>query len=158
MADNTRFGRPPAFESAEQLQQLIDAYFAKCDARVTTKFDKDGNMTATSNPEPYTMSGLALSVGVDRQTILNYSNKDNFFGTIKAARSKVEQDVERRLMETQNQTGAIFNLKNNFNWVDKSESDVNAKVSTTITVGSQQAADSIGRLDGGPKQLEHDGD
>jgi hypothetical protein len=130
-------GKPPAFTSPEQLQKLIDAYFAKCDARVSTRFDKDGEPISTLNPEPYTMSGLALSMGFDRQTILNYSKKDEYVGTIKAARQKVEADVERRLMETSNQTGAIFNLKNNFAWVDKQESDVNAKVSTTITVASE---------------------
>lgn len=115
-------GRPPAFNSPEEMQEKIDAYFAKCDARVSTRFDKDGEPINTLNPEPYTMSGLALALGVDRETILNYAEKDEYFGTIKAARAKVAADVERRLMETPNQTGAIFNLKNNFGWVDRTES------------------------------------
>jgi len=115
-------GRPPVFESPEQLQSLIDAYFAKCDARVTTRFDKDGEPINTLNPEPYTMSGLAYDLGIDRTTLINYEKKDEFFNTLKAAKQKVQRDVERRLMETPNQTGAIFNLKNNFGWVDKTES------------------------------------
>jgi hypothetical protein len=128
-------GRPPAFTSPEQLQKLIDAYFAKCDARVQTRFDKEGNPINSINPEPYTMSGLALACGVDRQTILNYSEKDEFFGTIKAAKQKVEADVERRLLETSNQTGAIFSLKNNFDgWKDKQETEHSGAVTNTIVI------------------------
>lgn len=121
-------GRPPAFKTPEEMQAKIDAYFAKCDSRVSTRFDKDGEPINTLNPEPYTMSGLALALGVDRETILNYAEKDDFFGTVKAARIKVQADVERRLMETSNQTGAIFSLKNNFGWVDKQEHAVDARV------------------------------
>ena len=66
------------------------------------------------------MSGLALALGVDRKTLLTYSKKDEFLPTIKEAKERVHQDVETRLME-KNATGAIFNLKNNFDWKDKSE-------------------------------------
>jgi hypothetical protein len=123
-------GRPRAFSSPEQLQELIDAYFAKCDARVQTRFDKEGNPINSINPEPYTMSGLALSIGVDRTTLINYSHKDEYFNTIKAAKARVEQDVERRLLETSNQTGAIFSLKNNFDgWRDKQETELSGNLS-----------------------------
>ena len=37
------------------------------------------------------------------------------------ARDKVQEDVENRLMETKNEKGAMFNLKNNIGWKDKSE-------------------------------------
>jgi hypothetical protein len=131
-------GRPPVFNSPKELEVLIDEYFAKCDARVSVRYDKDGEPITTLNPEPYTMSGLALAIGVDRTTLINYEKKDEFFHSLKAAKQKVESDVERRLMETPNQTGAIFNLKNNFKgWKDKQETDVTAKVSTTITVANQ---------------------
>ena len=140
-------GRPPAFTSPEQLKSLIDAYFDKCDARVSTRFDKDGEPINTLNPEPYTMSGLALSIGVDRQTLLNYSKEYEYFGTIKQARQKVEADVERRLLETSNQTGAIFNLKNNFDWRDKQETEHSGNVGTTILVGKKEDKDLLEQIE-----------
>jgi hypothetical protein len=70
------------------------------------------------------MSGLARRLEVDRDTIINYSHKEEYFGTIRNAREKVHEDVETRLMDTRNEKGAIFNLKNNFGWKDKNETDV----------------------------------
>jgi len=117
-------GRPLAFKSVEELQEKIDEYFDMCDNRIQHVYDKkSGSVIEIINPEPYTMAGLAYACGVDRDTIRNYSKKEEYFGTIKRAREKVQTDVERRLMETQ-PTGAIFNLKNNFGYVDKTESDM----------------------------------
>ena len=115
-------GQPLLFPSAEALQEKIDEYFAWCDNRVTSFYSKEaGGNIPVSNPAPYTMSGLARFLGVDRQTILNYGKKEEYFGTIKAARVRVEEDVETRLMEGRGTTGAIFNLKNNFGWRDETE-------------------------------------
>lgn len=116
-------GQPPAFNSPEELESKIAEYFAFCDARIQHVYSpKADAVIEVINPAPYTMSGLARACGVDRQTILNYAAKDEYFGTIKAARERVHEDVETRLMEKQ-ATGAIFNLKNNFGWVDKTEQD-----------------------------------
>jgi len=127
-------GQPPKFNSCQEMQEKIDAYFAKCDSRISTRFDKDGEPINTLNPEPYTMSGLAYALDMERQTLLNYSNKEEYFDTIKKARMKVQIDVERRLMETANQTGAIFNLKNNFGWVDKQESELSGPGGAPLTI------------------------
>lgn len=32
-----------------------------------------------SDQEPYTMTGLAKALGVERKTLLNYKNRDKFF-------------------------------------------------------------------------------
>lgn len=118
-------GRPPAFKSVDELQKKIDEYFDMCDNRIQQVYSKKSDgVIEVINPEPYTMAGLAYAVGVDRETIRNYSKKEEFFGTVKRAREKVQTDVERRLMETQ-PTGAIFNLKNNFGYVDKTEQELN---------------------------------
>lgn len=126
-------GRSLAFHSVDDLQQAIDEYFQFCDDRIQQVYDKkSGTVIEIINPEPYTMAGLAYAVGVDRKTIYNYSKKDEFFLTIKRAREKVQTDVERRLMEGQ-ATGAIFNLKNNFEYVDKTE--VDQKLSGELKTG-----------------------
>tara|TARA_R110000772_G_scaffold63143_1_gene141577 strand:+ start:2852 stop:3241 length:390 start_codon:yes stop_codon:yes gene_type:complete len=106
-----KVGKPLAFETVEDLSKAIDNYF-KSDAYIP---DKEGN------PEYLpTVSGLALSIGVDRRTIVNYSNREEYFPTIKKARARIEAFVETRLYGN-NVTGCIFNLKNNFDWKDKSE-------------------------------------
>lgn len=102
-------GRPPKFKCVEDVEIAIEAFFQECDT------GKDGVSA------PYTMSGLAYALGCDRKTLLNYSKKDDYFPTIKKARERVELDVERRLMSGHSVAGAIFNLKNNFGWKDKTE-------------------------------------
>jgi hypothetical protein len=109
-------GRPLAFETVEQLQTAVDLYF-ETDAYISVGIDDSGEEKKMYAP---TMSGLALSLGVDRKTITNYANKDEFFPAIKKARSRVEVALEQRLYGN-NVTGVIFNLKNNFDWCDKNE-------------------------------------
>lgn len=103
--------RPILWKTPKELKKKIDAYFLEIDTH---------NETAL-HVRPYTMSGLALSVGCDRQTLINYSKKNEFFGTIKEARLKVEQFAEEQLYRPNQVAGVIFSLKNNFGWKDKQE-------------------------------------
>lgn len=105
-------GRPPKYKTKEELQEKIDRYFMEC--------DRDN--------EPYTVTGLAMALDVDRKTLINYSEKDEFFHTIKKAKVKVENYLEKRLINDSSTTGIIFNLKNNYGWKDKQE-NINVGVS-----------------------------
>lgn len=107
-------GRPLLYTKAEDLERDIDKYFADCD----------------KNNKHYTMSGLALALGIDRKTLVNYGNKEEFFLTINKARAKVEGYLEQHLYGSA-VTGVIFNLKNNFGWKDKQEIDTNAQLNLT---------------------------
>jgi hypothetical protein len=124
-------GRPLKFKTIEELQSMIDEYFEYCDSRIKEVHTKEGDVIAITHPAPYTMSGLARRLGVTRQTLVNYGNRELFFDTIKEARDKVQEDIETRLMETSNQSGAIFNLKNNFDWKDKREVEHDVTLDTT---------------------------
>lgn len=119
-------GRPLAFKSVEELQAKIDEYFDYCDNRVKQVHTKEGESYAIANPEPYTMSGLAYALGVDRKTIINYKRKDDaYFHTINQARARVEADIDRRMSDKETFTpGLIFNAKVNFGWVDQTNIDV----------------------------------
>lgn len=99
----SRTGRPLKFTNPEILQNKIDEYFAKCDA--------DGT--------PYLITGLALHLDTDRQTLINYENRDEFIDTVKRAKLRVEADYERSLRQ-RGSAGDIFGLKN-FGWADKTE-------------------------------------
>jgi hypothetical protein len=117
-------GRPPIFKTPEEMGIKIEEYFDYCDNRIKQVHSKEGESYAISNPEPYTMSGLAYALGMDRKTLMNYKKKDGFFPTIKRARDRVESDVEKRMSDKETFTpGLIFNAKNNFDWKDKTEID-----------------------------------
>ena len=98
-------GRPRVFKSVEEVEEKINAYFNYCEEK----------------EKPYTMSGLAYYLGIDRKTLLNYSKNEEYFHTIKKARDKVQMQLEECLYRLGNNSGVIFNLKNNFDWKDKIE-------------------------------------
>lgn len=109
--------RPLKFDSVEVMQEAIDAYFDKCDKE---------NI-------PYTTSGLAMALNVCTETIRNYENKDKFFATVKAAKQRVENHLEKHLYGN-NVTGAIFNLKNNYGWKDTQTISPDADKKITFTI------------------------
>ena len=102
-------GRPPLYKTPEELQKLIDGYFKDCEKR-----DK-----------PPTIAGLAYTLGIDRQTVYNYGQKEEFFGTIKKARDRIIVELEERLM-TEGKSGQIF-LAKNYGYTDKQEHEVTGK-------------------------------
>ena len=74
------------------------------------------------NNKPYTMSGLAYSLDIDRRTLINYAERDLFFTQIKKAKQKVQAQLEENaLMGKGNAVFTIFNLKNNYGWKDNIE-------------------------------------
>ena len=94
------------YKTAEDLQKGIDAYFEMCDEK----------------EKPYTMSGLALSLGIDRATLVRYGDRDLFANQIKKAKQIVQTQLEENaLMGKSNSTFTIFNLKNNYGWRDTVE-------------------------------------
>jgi len=113
MVKKSNAGRPPVFKSAEEMQEKIDAYFKEQDEMA---------LRMSLGFPVYTMTGLALALGTNRQTLVNYTEKEEFFYTIQKARAKVEECVETRMVGgAGNATGLIFNAKNNFGWKDKTE-------------------------------------
>lgn len=117
-------GRPLEFDSVEQLEEKIYAYFSDCHRIRLSMMSENVDLpddVCTTDAYP-TLSGLALCLGVDRKTIYNYGKKDEFFPTIRNARAHIESVLEQRLFY-QHCTGVIFNLKNNFDWKDKNEID-----------------------------------
>lgn len=106
VGDKVETGRPKLYNSKEEMQEIIDAYFSLCDQL----------------ERPYTMSGLANALNMSRQSLINYSKDEEFFDTIKKARAEVEQQLEENaLMGKANSTFTIFNLKNNYGWRDSVE-------------------------------------
>ena len=111
-------GRPRKYNTVEEMQEVIDNYFMERDMKGL----------------PYTVSGLALALGMTRETLLRYEENDIFSDTIKRAKQKIEEYVETRLFVSGIATGVIFNLKNNFGWKDKQEIEQNGEMNNTVTV------------------------
>ena len=113
----TGAGRPLKFTSVEELEEKIQQYFDECDSRVVTKVTKQGDIVDVNMPRPYTLSGLACYLDCNRQTLLNYSKQEKFFGTIARAKEKCERFAEEQLYEG-NDRGAKFCLLNGYGWSD----------------------------------------
>lgn len=123
------------YKTPEDMQKVIDEYFDWCDNRTKTIYDnKTAHEIVINFPAPYTMSGLARKLGFSRQALSDYKKKDEFLDTITRARERVEEDIETRLMETRNEKGAMFNLKNNFGWRDKTETELTGESGINLNI------------------------
>lgn len=107
----SKAGRPKKYTEAELMKQKIDEYFKKCD----------------NEREPYTVTGLCLALDITRETLNQYLKNEQFSDTIKKAKLKVENYLEKHLITDSSTTGIIFNLKNNFGWKDKQE-NINVEI------------------------------
>ena len=112
--------RRKKFESTEQLESLINDYFESCDKNKTYVGDKEVS-------EPYTVSGLCLALNTNRQTLLDYQESEEFGEIVEQAKQRIENWIETRALNNSiNSTVAIFNLKNNFGWKDKTETELSS--------------------------------
>lgn len=112
----TTNGRPPIFETPEEMEVKCSEYFQEC-------ADKDSKATIT---------GLALFLGFEsRQSLYDYKEKKDFSYILKRATLAVENSYE--LGGT---AFDIFALKN-MGWKDKQEvdytGDVNIKPAQWVT-------------------------
>ena len=113
-------GRPPKYSNPEDMQVIIDRYFAE----------------AADKP---TVTGLALALDFDtRQAVLNYEVKPEFVATLKRAKLRVQQALEKHLY-SQSVAGVIFNLKNNFGWKDTQEININDVTPSRLRLEEQLA-------------------
>lgn len=95
------------YKTVAELQAMVDRYF-----EIETI---------------YTISGLAVALGTNRVTLLDYKSRSGYGKVINEAKAKVEAFVEKRLLDKgYNAAGAIFNLCNNYGrWHQKQEQDLN---------------------------------
>jgi hypothetical protein len=107
-------GRPPIFKSVEELQEKIDAYKEYLE----------------TSGKPPTIAGLAYYTGIDRQTLYNYKEKDEFFGTIKKFVNWILSTYEEQAVEKGN-AGIIFLMKN-YGYTDKQQVETTGEVTLRV--------------------------
>lgn len=115
-------GRPPMFDTPEQLQKAIDDYFNGGLKIRKIIVGKAPNSQLVEIPVP-TITGLCYYIGFEsRQSFYDYEKRPEFSYTVKRARLFIEQEYEEQL-SVGNTVGAIFALKN-MGWIDKQTQEI----------------------------------
>jgi len=113
MAEKHAGGRPRKFQSVAEMDEAIQSYF-----------DDPKSL-------PYTITGLALFLGMTRKGLIGYEDRDEFGNTIQRAKEFVEHCTAQRMLAGEGWgPGHIFVLKNNYGWKDTH--DINQKTNMTF--------------------------
>jgi hypothetical protein len=105
-------GRPLKFQDSNEIETKINEYF---------EYRREKEM-------PFTITGLALWLDCEVETLKSYQERDEFSASIKKAYLMCQEYAERQLYTSKNPAGPIFGLKN-FGWSDTQKIDVNSTVS-----------------------------
>lgn len=133
-------GRPLKFNDPQKLQEAVETYFD----RLTVWNYAEGVDPVSLKPRkrlqrqflnPPTMSGLAVSLGINRQSLIKYASgemswnsepiseevKKQLVDTIRNAHARVEEYGHEALYTAKSAVGPVFSLKNNHaDWEDVS--------------------------------------
>ena len=100
----------------EELFEKAQEFFEICDATIIDKG------IAWKIKRPKTFSWLNLFLWVGKNYLSEKKKEEDFSGTVEYIRNTIENDVEEKaLMGVYSPWASSFNLKNNFNWKEKSE-------------------------------------
>lgn len=108
---NSRF----TYKNAEELQIKVDEYFNICNAK----------------RRPYSVSGLALHLGLTTQTLRNYEKNygdTEYADIIKVAKQRIEEFAECCLYDNKKTVGAKFVLQNCYGWCEKNDVNLSGNV------------------------------
>lgn len=103
------------YKTADELKDKVEEYFLTC----------------YQNKRPYTISGLALWLGLTTETLRKYEKvygDTEYADIIKLAKQRVEEYAEKSLYENGKTAGAKFVLENNFGWSNKQDVNLQGKV------------------------------
>jgi len=155
-----RVGRPPLYNNCLDLEAAIEMYFEECDeGEVREVYDtKSKSVKKIVQKLPYTMAGLSRVCGfATRNALWEYEQKGEFSDTVKRARQRIEEQRNVRML-----TGdaaavpSIFDLKNNFGWVDKHEhhSTQDTRIQVEVVGMPQLPPSAVAVLTGQPQAIE----
>ena len=129
-----RIGRPPLYETPEELQIKIDEYF-KSGCTIDEVWVK-GSDIPLQVKRP-TITGLVLYAGFcNRQSFYDTEKRKGFSYTIKRARDRIAQHYEELLQKGLG-AGAIFALKN-FGWIDTPLIDQSTHKHVSLNINSEE--------------------
>lgn len=139
---NPSKGGKRRFLTPEHLQCMVDEYFESCNGPM---FDRKGEILRDGNGnivkgqvKPFTVSGLALYLGVHTETLRKYTKNRidelldemrvetdpdhlTYASVIWRAKQRIEAYAEGRLYDHDGQRGAQFVLDNIYGWMTTKE-------------------------------------
>lgn len=84
------------------------------------------------NIAPVTITGLAVALDTNRQTLLNYTYKEEFFDTLSRAREVCEDFINTQSLKGDlNPLISKMNLTNNHSWKDEKSIEHSGRIETT---------------------------
>jgi hypothetical protein len=150
---------PLKWSDPDLLEAKVESYFSSISIQRIAKDDSTNEeRTYTEWLEPPTLSGLAVHLGTNRVTLLNYSEdrrihkgltpeqSRKIVAALSRARSICERYTEGALFDRNKASGAQFALKNNYHgWHDKQEivqttTQINVNVDLTRLSNEELAA------------------
>lgn len=122
MSRKLKMGRPPLYETPEQLQEAIDRYFLSCQGDPV--YDKKGNPITDRrgnqkrNGKAPTISGLSQFLGFKSRHsfVAQKSRSLKFNDVVLEARTRIESYWEMSLYNAETYQGACFALSLCFGW------------------------------------------
>ena len=118
-------GRPRKFQSVEEMERAMEAYFLECDERVKTVVTgppTNRQIQTVAMPTPYTIQGLVVALDLTYEGFAEYERRDEFSATVKRAKATVEANKVIHMLDGDGfGAGYIFDLKHNHGWTDKRE-------------------------------------
>lgn len=145
-------GRPLKFPDPKSFADKIDDYFNQITV-TKPKLDDAGNYVynnagqqamITEYIEIPSVLGMCEYLDISRESLGDYEIRDGYSDTIKRAKSRIERYLADQLQRNTQVAGIIFNLKNNFGWIDKQEIEqtgTNPALLQLINVSSLSSAD-----------------
>jgi len=136
----SELGRPLKFNTVEELEKLIEDYFASCKPEYA--LNAEGQVLTTKHGvpmvkhNPYTITGLAIALGfVSRQSIYDYEERnDDFSYIVKKARLRCENYIEKGTLSGDIPAApGIFVLKN-YGWKDTQEIEHKGKITSEYSL------------------------
>ena len=139
---NPSKGNKRRYITPEHLQCMVNEYFESCNGPI---FDKKGELLRNSDGSlvkgqvrPYTVSGLALYLGLETETLRNYTRQriDSLLDEMKVetdpdhltyalvihkAKQRIEAYAEGRLYDRDGHNGGRYVLDNIYGWTTNKE-------------------------------------
>lgn len=132
-------GKQRKYKTPAELEQYIEEYFQSCWGCVYTPEGQlirdEKGVPIKVQKKPYTLAGLALHLGITRDTLTQYENRSKagnipqeYAEIVVRAKQRIEAYAEEQIYTREGSNGAKFVLGSGFRWMTpKEQADIQAR-------------------------------